>query len=372
MKPHLNRHFAFKFFSFNSKVTVFFTILLAFANAALAADVVYVDSISGNDNNPGTETKPFETIAKAIEVVGLAKNDVLTIKLNPGIHVLHSHQKVATQKDLKKRRITIEASILPDSSDWNPEKMPVIVSSAPKGEFPEKERWVVAFLVEESHVSFRGLKFLGYAYPNTQYFPIVRRKMGISDLSVEQSMFVADAQSSVIQVGVLAHGNGISVDHCVFYKANNAIVYYLLDGEGPKSGNRFTNSIVYGASEAAIWTSFPDKDFEFANNLVANGNTFWKRFYKNDASYLVRDSIVVGNQEYHLSMTDNGDKPGPKGGLVDKNVIHEGSVSLRILENVFGSIPRDYLHPIKGTLGADLGAGIFNAPVAVNSSSAEG
>ncbi len=83
----------------------------------------------------------------------------------------------------------------------------------------------------------------------------------MKDLLVQQCLFVADDQSSAMQVGMIGHGDGIKIDHCIFYKANNAVVYFQASGDTPKKGNRFTNNIVYGASEAAIWTSWPDEDF---------------------------------------------------------------------------------------------------------------
>ena len=105
------------------------------------------------------------------------------------------------------------------------EKMPVIASKSKKGEIAELPHWVASFLINESHVTIRGIKFHGYFYPNTRYFPVARYNKTKTDLLVEQCMFVGDANISQIQVGVIAHGNEIKVDHCVFYKFRNSVVF---------------------------------------------------------------------------------------------------------------------------------------------------
>ena len=240
---------------------IFIIIFLLFVCQYISfAQVVYVDCNTGNDNNNGTIESPLYSIDKAAEIIQSKDNDIFIMKINPGIYVLDKHISVFTEKEMTGKRIIIEANILPDDTLWTPEKMPVILSSAPKGEF-ENKRWVVAFLVNENHVTIRGLKFQGYAYPNTQYFPIARMNGQKTDLLVEQCMFVGDQQSAAIQVGVIGNGNEIKLNHCIFYKANNAVVYFKDSGNGIKKGNSLTNSIIYGASEAALWTSWPDSDF---------------------------------------------------------------------------------------------------------------
>ncbi len=111
-----------------------------------------------------------------------------------------------------------------------------------------------------------GLKFHGYFYPNTRYFLIARFNKTKTDLSVQQRMFVGDENISQIQVGIIAHGNEINIDHCVFYKLRNTAVFFQDSGDGIKTGNSITNSIIYGAKQS-VWTAWPDKDFKFENNV---------------------------------------------------------------------------------------------------------
>ena len=235
------------------------------------AQSVYVDCNVGDDENVGTKESPVFSINKAAEIIQYPDNDIYTIKINPGIYILNKHVSVATDKVLTNKRVLIEASILPDDSTWTPEKMPVIISKSKQGEFLEdnNNKIIVGFSIDNSHVSIKGLKFLGYSYPKNFYFPIARKNKNTTDLEVEQCMFLGDLQSSVIQVAILAHGDSVKVDHCVFYNANNAVLFYDCGvGKNVKTGNRMTNNIVCGASESAIWTVKPDTDFVFENNSI--------------------------------------------------------------------------------------------------------
>ena len=64
------------------------------------AQAVYVDSSVGEDKNPGTKEAPVFSIQKAAEIIESRRNDVYTIKINPGIYVLDSHVKIATEKKM--------------------------------------------------------------------------------------------------------------------------------------------------------------------------------------------------------------------------------------------------------------------------------
>lgn len=318
------------------------------------AQAVYVDSNIGNDNNPGTEKSPVFSINKAAEIMSRKGNDIYTIKINPGIYILDKHVLIATEKSMTNKRIVIAASILPNDSSWTPEKMPVVISKSKKGELQEensfiKENAITSFYINESHVTIRGIKFLGYNYPVNVYYSICRFNKAKTDLLIEQCMFVADRQSSVIQVGVIAHGNGIKVDHCVFYNANNSVIYWETSGDSIKTGNSMTNCIVYGATESAIWTSWPDKDFIYKNNLVTNCNYFWVKYTKeNNAIYTIDNCVIVNNQYYK----GDGEKP-VEFELIETNVIKEGNISLRLINTIWEPLPMDHLHVIPGSPGYD-------------------
>jgi hypothetical protein len=325
----------------------------------IQAQAIYVDSNIGNDNNEGTAIAPVFSIKKAVDIIKNHDNDIYNIKINPGIYILDNHVSIATDKEMTGKRIVIQASILPDSSAWTPEKMPIIVSKAKKGEIQADYNFVVSFLIDESHVTFRGIKFHGYYYPNTRYFPIARFNKAKTDLIVEQCMFVGDKDASHIQVGVIAHGNEIKIDHCVFYNAKNSVVFWEDSENGVKNGNSLTNSIIYGAFQSAVWTAWPDMDFKFENNIISNCRYAWVRNSNNTTKYSINNCVIVNNQYFQGIPDNTGVNPG-QFAVNENNVIKEGDISLQLISaNVDAPLPVDYLHIISGTLGHDIGAGLF-------------
>lgn len=237
--------------------------------------------------------------------------------------------------------------------------MPVIISTAKKGELPEYYNFVAAFLINENRVTIRGLKFHGYFYPNTRYFPIARFNKAKTDLLVEQCMFVGDRDASHIQVGIIAHGDEIKIDHCVFYNAKNAIVYWQDSGNGSKTGNSFTNNIVYGAFQTAVWFGWPDNDFIFENNIITNCKYAIIKNSFNGTKYSMDNSIIVNNQFYQGIADNSGVRPG-EFEINENNVSKEGEITLKLIaENVDEPLPVDYLHVVPGTHGYKIGAGLF-------------
>jgi len=329
------------------------------------AQEVYVDSNIGNDQNPGTKEAPFFSIKKAVEIIRSRDNNIYTIKINPGIYILDSHISVATEKEMNDKRIVIEASILPDDPFWAPEKMPVITSRAIKGEISDSYHFVVSFLIDESHVTIRGIKFHGYFYPNARYFPIARFNKTKTDLLVEQCMFVGETDNSQIQAGVIAHGNEIKIDHCLFFKVRNTVVFFQDSGNGIKTGNGITNSIIYGANQA-VWTGWPDKDFKFENNIVSNCRYVWVKNDFNPTKYSINNCIIVNNQYYKGVPDSERLRPG-EFEINENNVIKKGEITLRLIDNddkplllsVDEPLPVDYLHVIPDSPGYEMGAGIF-------------
>lgn len=170
-------------------------------------------------------------------------------------------------------------------------------------------------------------------------------------------MFVADFDASHIQVAVLAHGNGIRINHCVFKGVKNAVVYWMSDKKADKMGNGMTNSIIID-SKHAIWTAWKDKDFIFKNNIVANCKYFWIRNQNNSTLYPVEKCMVVNNTHYQGVPTKNSVEPTTFD-MNENNVTKEGEVSIRLINNIDDPIPNDYLNIVPGTQGYELNAGIF-------------
>lgn len=322
-------------------------------------NTVYVDGVEGSDSGSGSSVSPFKTLERAMKVVRSDKNDVLRVKIAPGIYVLDDALRVETEKPLGDRRVVLESLINPDDPNWTLDQMPVILSVATQN-LPKKNR-AVGFLIESENVTIRGLRFSGYAYPNRIYFPVAKWNREVSDLVVEQCMFTAERNSSSIQVGVLAHGDRVKVDHCVFYGVNNTVVFFKPekdDVDGLKEGNQFSNSIIYGASESGVWTGWPDKDLLFENNVVSNCERFWIKNHDNPTEYVVRGSVIVDNK-VHLA------ESGPNGyveisrGLIEEQVQKDGEVELRLIDNIFKPVPRDFLHLTPESAGHASGSGLF-------------
>ncbi len=335
--------------------------LVFICHVTVQAQAVYVDGKNGDDKNPGTKESPVYSIPKAMEIISSRDNNIYLMRINPGIFVLERLVSIATNKEMTNKRIIIEAGVLPDDSSWTPEKMPVVINSSYKGEIPgEDYSYVVSFLINESHVTIRGIKFHGYVYPNTRYFPVARFNKTITDLVVEQCMFVGDRDAAHIQVGVIAHGNEINIDHCVFYNAKNTVVFWQDAGDTIKHGNRLTNSIIIGAFQSAVWTSWPDKDFKFENNIVSNCKHVWIKNSFNRTKYSIDNCVIVNNHYYQGVPYADGIRP-EEFEINEKNVIKEGKISLRLIEDIDQPYPIDYLHVLPGSPGYNLGAGLFKS-----------
>ena len=325
----------------------------------LHAQSVFVDSKTGNDNNDGSENSPVFSIEKAAEIIRSADNDVYTMKICPGMYVLGHYVSVSTNKDITGKRILIESTLLPGDTNWAPEKMPVIICTAPKGEIDFDYHFVAGFLIEASHVTFRGLKFPGYFYPNTRYFPICRLDKSKTDLFVEQCLFVGDEDASHLQVGIIAQGDSIRADHCIFYNVRNSVVFWMDAGSGMKTGNGITNSIIYGATQSGVWTAWPDDDFIFKNNIVANCKNAWIKNAGNPTIYTIDNCYFVNNENYLVEASNTGfNTDGFK--INENNVLKEGEIYLVPKDAVLHfPLPIDYLHIVKDSLGYDMGAGLF-------------
>lgn len=348
-----------------TKKRLLLSLLVCTCVLAVYPQVVYVDSENGDDSNPGTEAAPFYSIHKALEIVKNNANSIYTVKINSGVYILDSVLSISTDKDMTGRRIVFEANILPDDASWTPEGMPLIISNSRKGEIPGYSPFIASFLINESHITIRGLKFLGYFYPNAYYFPIARINKATTDLLVEQCLFIGDDDASRIQVGVIAHGDTVRVDHCVFHNANNGIVFWEDAGGGTKTGNSLTNSIIFGASQSGIWTSATDEDFSFKNNIVSDCKYAWIKNGDNSTIYSLDTCVIVNNQYYQGVAYLSGVVPEAFT-VIENDVIKTGEISLRLIDNIDNPIPIDYLHIIPDSLGYNLGAGLFKGVAGLN------
>ena len=128
---------------------IFMALIVTIFAPRLIAEVLYVDSTNGNDANPGTKDKPFQTIAQAAAIVNdSAEPGPTTIKIAPGAYCVTEMVVFKnTRQYTKDKRFVIEATILPDDPNWTPASMPVVLSTV-KGEGSSTEKHAIALKIE--------------------------------------------------------------------------------------------------------------------------------------------------------------------------------------------------------------------------------
>ena len=168
--------------------TQFFLLTILFLYSLLfnlAAQTLYISSANGNDANPGTLNKPFKSFIPVEQIVNsLDGKGETVIKIEPGIY--HLDKKILfknSREYTEDQRLILEAAILPGDTAWTPAKMPVIISTAvPSENFGFN--CTIGLDIEVSHVTIRGIKFLGNPVPEIYYYPIGRQEKDLEDYSV--------------------------------------------------------------------------------------------------------------------------------------------------------------------------------------------
>jgi len=340
-------------------------VLIVFTVVAIAtntlAETIYVDVRNGSDKNPGIKEKPVKTIEHAAEIVNRnTEPGPATIKIAPGIYSLNESVEVnGTRLYTEKQRLLIEATILPDDQQWRPSLMPVILSI----EDPRKQDGLSELTatyelkIGTSHVTIRGLKFMGNPLLRNWHCCLSRIGNNLDDLLVMQCMFVGDRNTMDVYCAALATGDRFVVDHCIFLNCHACTVFW--DGPQGVAGKACSMRycIVDGAYISGVWTCPTAEDFEFHHNIVLRSEYFWMREkIDNPRTYRLNDCIVTDNKNY----SGYGVESGPTGltgaevNYEEKNIIKQGTVVLEKDKRA-----RNYLHPVVGSLGSDLGAGLF-------------
>jgi hypothetical protein len=240
-------------------------------------------------------------------------------------------------------------------------------------------------LTETSHVTIQGLKLLGAPVVETpkrgmlvRVYPIGRMGRQLDDLEIAQCVFAGNKVTSPNHLGILAHGSALRVHHCVFYGAKLTVVFWT----GGSSGHSMRNCFVHGAYESGVWTTEIADDFEFRNNVIANGNYVWT--YQGGASaqrdpdaraqaggsatapekqrvhYKVIDSLFAANKKMACSGTgaDLGFKDIDASFLELINTkVSDQPVAVELDET-----KKNFLHSVAGSEAAKIGAGLFLKP----------
>ncbi len=344
---------------------IFMFLVVALLIQGAIAEVLYVDSVSGNDFNPGTKERPVRTIARAAAIVNDGDEPgPTTIKIVPGAYCIEETVEFKNPRQYtKNNRFVIESTVMPDEPNWTPALMPVVLSTV-KGEGPDTEKHAIALKIEVNHATVRGIKFLGNPRPRTWGYSIFRTNKGLEDLIVTQCMFVGDEQSMPYNCPICANGQSLVVDHCIFYKCDIPAIFWDAEG-GISRGNAMRYCIVDGADITAVWTCQTAEDFEFHHNIVTRGQYFWMRAPDNRKKYCINDCIVADNKYnsgYGTAAQIFG-QTGPEVTFKEEKVVKEGTVTLEkalVKPDILSVVrPKGYLHVVPGTLGSDLGAGLF-------------
>ena len=213
---------------------IFITTLIVFVMSPVLKGQIpdlFVNANSGNDHSIGSKDQPLKTLNEAADRVNLANGKgAITIYLSEGIYGLDATVTFhpGNWHFSKDERLTIRATVLPDDTVWNSGMMPVIVSTMPLDFKPygNQDRLggtSYGIQIETSYVTIQGLRVLGtpvHERPKEgmvrRNYPIVREGRNLDDLRITQCLFVGDKVAIPNHLAILASGQGIVVDHCVF------------------------------------------------------------------------------------------------------------------------------------------------------------
>jgi len=353
-------------------VFVFLTAIQTIAFSQISIEF-YINGVSGNDQNSGTKEQPLKTLNKAADLINLANGKgAINVYLTEGIYGLDATAVFhpANWHFTKEQRLTLRAEFLPGDNDWDPGKMPVIVSTMPLNFKPYGNNDPLGgtsygIQIETEHVTIQGLRILGtpvHERPKDgmvrRNYPIVRAGRNLDDLRITQCLFIGDRQAIPNHLAILASGQGVVVDHCVFYHCKDAIVFWFSDE--PAKNCEVHHNLFIGNYGANIWSWSAAEDLKFYNNVVTGTNVFWILNKDEKASFSLSNSMISGYNELVNKgggPAGFGEKADPSKLKLGKDVILKKEGNLQIEED---PIKRNYLHLVSGTAGADLKAGLFN------------
>jgi len=345
--------------------------LSTFSNAQNTREL-YINEVGGDDCNQGTKDHPLKTLNEAAERVNRANGKgAMTIYIAEGIYGLDA---TATFHPVnwhltRDERLIIRAEVLPDDDGWHPGRMPVIICTMPLdfkmyGNPDPLGGAAYGIQIETSHVTVQGLRVLGTPVVERpgegmvrRAYPIVREGRTLDDLRITQCMFVGDEHVIPNHLAVLASGQGVVVDHCVFYQCKDAVVYWQSDA--PARGCEMHHNLLIDNYGGGVWTWTVADDFKFCNNVISNINVFWEAGHDDDRTFTFSNSMVIGYQSFVNiggGAFGYGQPANPDKVKYGKDVIirKEGSLQIEM-----DPTKRNYLHVVPGTAGSEYGAGLF-------------
>ena len=217
---------------------LFILLIMTISSLIVSAEELYVNARTGNDRNAGSQSQPLKTLGEAAKRINSSTaKGATTIILSEGVYALTETALFRNDKFSKESRLTIRAEVLPNDANWNPQRMPIITTTIAGTPTPGDGEESRGLEIEASHVTIQGLRFTGspdYYYidgrQNRRYYPIWRDGKNLDDLVVTQCLFAGNVDVLPIRVAVIANGNGLVLDHCVFYNCQNPVVFWNAQG----------------------------------------------------------------------------------------------------------------------------------------------
>ena len=338
------------------------------SQAGAAESSIYVDPEKGNDTGRGTKDQPLRSLAAAARQVNVSTGSgPITIVLIEGVHSVSETAlfKPAMRTFTKEAPLTIRAEVLPDEADWAPKRMPVLVHT-----MPLLPTWLgrpdpfggVAYGMHfgASHARVQGLKILGTPHLEhagdkviRRVYPIAREDAALDGLEVSQCLFIGDPDALPNHCGVLARGNGVVIDHCVFHRCKITAVFWT----GNATGCAMRNSIASNCFVTGAWICAIADDFQFTNNVMTD-NRSAVLFQGDIKGYRFANSMFAANTDVFGA----GNGPAVNYRQLAPTALPLPSsvtVSATPVRIETDQAKRDYLHVSAGTPGSELGAGLF-------------
>ncbi len=317
-----------------------FFLLLLLSSLAFSQEI-YVDPLLGKDLNTGSKTAPYQSLKRAVTAANsLTGSGAIRIKLFPGLYTLSDKVSINPVRIMTDTtRYFIEAVYLPNTESWTPDQMPIIQSTSSNNSKTQFNH-ATGLLIATNHVTIQGLKFLGNANPNVQYYyPITKEDSSLEDLHISQCYFIGAKESAPIQGGVWAHGPKNTIANCIFYECRNAVLFF-----NNVAGFTIKNSIVYGAYESAFWFGPDDVKFTFVNNIIIRNSNFLVGPENLVYSSYFSNSIISENEAFvgYWSRSDQKVVAIKKPNIKLRNI--EKLEKSKIIENNAVLFGRQHLH----------------------------
>lgn len=355
---------------------------------------LYVNSGTGADDNSGMQARPLRTLAEAARRVNQSSaSGPIAIILAEGIYALGETVTFKPEQRTLSRenRLTLRAETLPDDPDWHIGRMPTLIHTMP---LPNPPVWngnpdsfggaVNGIVIETSHVTIQGLKFLGLPVIETpqpgmkrRMYAIARFNPELEDLEVAQCLFAGNALIAPLHVGLIVRGNQLVVHHCIFHGfIKDPVVFWT----GESHGHAMHHCIVHGTYGSSVYTAGIANDFVYHHNIVDSCEQVW--VYQNPKSaqrdaagqavqqpddakdttesttqYKVIDSIFANNRK--LVASGVGAKMEFHELAADFLDMIKTQVSSESITFEYDTTLHGYLHPVSGSAAAQVGAGLF-------------